>query len=362
MLHIKKTTYFHLHRKWMIFLGMLLAISAESQYPSENLFYMTDNPEGFESFYKNIAQISMVCPQTFFISKEGVLSGSLDKRVIDTAKKYGVKVAPLIVNSGFTASLLHQVLTNPIARKRAIRMMLEYARQYQLDGWQFDLEGLHIADRDLFTSFYKETADALHAAGLSLSAAVVHQVENVGGTTPYHNFLFENWRAGYDLKAMATAGDFLSIMSYDQHTRRTPPGPVAGFDWVERILQFLLLEGIPANKISMGIPSYSVRWFPDYTEERGGFSNGQQIPYKVVQHILAKNNATLLWNDRARCHYAMWDNDGVYEYMYIEDDKSLSEKLTLLSKYKLRGISVWVLGKEDEIWWKALSASTRARK
>jgi spore germination protein YaaH len=333
-----------------------------AQYKSENIFYMTDAPDSYESFIMNLRQISMVCPQTFLISRDGVLSGSMDRRVIDSAKKYKIQVVPLIVNSGFTASLLHQIVGNPIARKRSIQMMLEYARMYQLDGWQFDLEGLHISDKDSFTSYYKETAQALHAAGLTLSAAVVHQVEKVGGTTPYHNFLFESWRAGYDLKAMATHGDFLSIMTYDQHTRRTPPGPVAGYAWVERVIQFLLSEGVPAEKLSMGVPSYSVRWYPDYNEERGGFSNGQQIPYKTVQHYLAKNFATMQWDDKGKCHYAVWDNDGVNEYMYIEDARSLQAKLQLLKQYKLRGISVWALGREDPAFWKVLSVETTAIK
>jgi len=350
--------------KKIVFLHLLVlkCFFLHSQYASENLFYMTDNPEGFESFIKNVRHISMVCPQTFLVSRDGTLSGTLDHRVIDTAKKYRIKVVPLIVNSGFNTQLLHQIVVNPVARKRSIEMMLEYARIYKLDGWQFDLEGLHISDRDSFTSYYKETARAFHQNGLSLSAAVVHKVENVGGTTPYHNYLFENWRGGYDLKTMAEAGDFLSIMSYDQHTRRTPPGPVAGYHWVERILRYLLAEGIPAEKISMGIPSYSVRWYPDYTEERGGFSNGQQIAYKTVQHLLGKNDAKLNWDEKSRCHFAVWDNDGVNEYMYIEDASSLKEKLQLLKQFKLRGISVWVLGREDPETWNILSKETTAKK
>jgi spore germination protein YaaH len=112
----------------------------------------------------------------------------------------------------------------------------------------------------------------------------------------------------------------------------------------------------------MGIPSYSVRWFPDYTDEKGGFSNGQQIPYKTVQHLLAKNNAKLQWDEKAKCHFTFWDNDGVNEYMYIEDAASLKEKLPLLKKYKLRGISVWALGREDPNFWNILSKETEALK
>ncbi|EHQ28662.1 glycosyl hydrolase family 18 protein [Mucilaginibacter paludis] len=339
----------------------LLVFKASAQVSSENLFYMTDSPDSFGSFRENLSQISIVCPQVFLISKEGVLSGSVDHRLLEMAKANHIKVMPLIVNTGFNSVLLHNIVTNPEARKRAIGMMLLYAKQYGLDGWQFDMEGLNITDRDSFTSFFKETATALHQQKLQLSAALVHTIENVGGPTAYHSFLFENWRAGYNFKELAEAGDFLSIMTYDQHTRRTPPGPVAGVDWMERIVKYLLAEGVPSQKLSLGIPNYSVHWFPDYTEEKGGFSNGQQIGYTAVQYLLGKYDAKPVWNQKAGCNYAVWDNDGVYEYIYIEDAQSLKPKLDILENYKLRGISVWVLGKEDVAFWDVLKKETRRR-
>lgn len=333
---------------------LLLTLCSPAQSKSENLFYMVDTPESFTSFKNNLDKISIVCPQTFLVSKEGVISGSVDRRILQLASAHKIKVMPLIVNSGFNSQLLHTLVSNPLARKRSIKMMLAYAKKYNLDGWQFDLEGLNISDRENFTTYFKETAEALHKAGLQLSAALVHAVENVGGPTAYHSFLYENWRAGYDFKELAAAGDFLSIMAYDQHTRRTPPGPVAGADWVERIIQYLISEGVAPEKISLGIPDYSVHWFPDYTEEKGGFTNAKQLGYKSVEYLLAKYNPELMWNEKAKCHYTFWDNDGVYEYLYIEDETSLKFKLDLFEKYKLRGISVWVLGKEAPGFWDTL--------
>jgi spore germination protein YaaH len=328
--------------------------TASAQFKSENLFYMVNTPESFESFKTNIRQISVVCPQTFLVSKEGVLSGSVDHRIIELARANNVKVMPLIVNGGFNQKLLHDIVSNPASRKRSIAMMLEYARKYGLSGWQFDLEGLHISDMADFTLYYKETADALHQAGLKLSLAVVHATENVGGPTAYHLYLYENWRAGYALKELADIGDFISVMTYDQHTRRTTPGPVASPEWMERVVKYLLDQKVPAEKISLGIPNYSVHFFTDYTEEKGGFASGRSVKYPVVQHLLGQFEAKPLWHEKAQVNYAMWDNDGVFEYLFIEDNRSLKPKLEVLKKYKLRGISVWVLGGEDPAFWTVL--------
>ncbi len=337
-----------------IFLLLAITCTGQAQTKSENLFYMVNTPESFESFRTHVDQISIVCPQTFLVSKEGVLSGSVDQRVLALAKANRVKVMPLIVNSGFNQKLLHDIVSNPVSRKRSIGMMLEYAKIYALDGWQFDLEGLHISDREAFTLYFKETAEALHAAGLQLSAALVHATESLGGPTPYHLFLYENWRAGYDFKALSEYGDFISIMTYDEHTRRTQPGPVASPAWMEKVIQYLLDQQVAPNKISLGIPNYSVHWFTDYTEERGGFANGRGVKYPVVQQLLGQYNAKTMWHEQAQVDFAFWDNDGVYEYLFIENGRSLKPKLDVLKKYKLRGISVWVLGGEDPAFWTVL--------
>ena len=339
----------------IIFLSLLFGVSvAYSQTKSENLFYMVNTPESFESFQANADQISIVCPQTFAVSRQGVLTGSLDPRVLSLARKNNIKVMPLVVNPGFDQKILHDLITDPVARKRSIDMMLAYAAKYKIDGWQFDLEHLALADQAAFTLYYKETAEALHKAGLQLSAAVVHATDNVGGTSPYHLFLYENWRAGYSFKELSEIGDFLSIMTYDEHTRRTTPGPVASTGWMERVVQYLLSEGVAPNKISLGIPTYSVHWFNDYTDERGGFSNAKSAKYNMVKHLLGQFNAKTMWNEKAGVNWAVWDNDGVNEYLFIEDAQSLKPKLDVLKKFNLRGISVWVLGSEDPAFWPAL--------
>lgn len=335
-----------------------LITSSYSQSESENLFYMVDTPESYASFMANINQISIVCPQTFLVSKEGVVTGSLDIRVLRLAKENKVKVMPLLMNKGFDQELLHKLVSNPSARKRSIEMMLEYAKIYDLDGWQFDLEGLHISDKQNFSLYFQETAQALHQEGLILSAAIVHMNENVGGLSAYQRFLFENWRAGYAIKELSDIGDFLSIMTYDQHTRRTPPGPVAGIEWVEEVIKYVLAEGVPPEKLSLGIPNYSVHWFADYSDEKGGFSNGRQIGYNTVQHLLGQNESSLIWNKTAACNYSIWVKGGVSEYVFVEDGESLKPKLQILKKYKLRGISVWVLGKEAPDFWQVLKEST----
>ena len=80
-------------------------------------------------------------------------------------------------------------------------------------------------NRDKFTAWYVDAARQLHAAGFAVSIAVVPRSSELPGTSGYHRWLFDSWRGGYDLAAIGRASDFVSWMTYDQHTTRTPPGP-----------------------------------------------------------------------------------------------------------------------------------------
>jgi len=82
-------------------LMVTIGFETQAQTKSENLFYMVDRPDSFKSFKENIDQISIVAPQNFRVSKEGVVTGTMDKRVMALAKQNGVVVMPLIVNKGF---------------------------------------------------------------------------------------------------------------------------------------------------------------------------------------------------------------------------------------------------------------------
>jgi len=310
------------------FLYLLLALIAVAgssttvcaQEQVENLFYYVDAEDAFQSFKANSDYISIVAPQKYSISRAGVVWGEVDPRVMDIARENDIKVIPLIMNPGFDRQLFHEFLQDTTAQRRTIQMMVELALEYDYAGWQFDFENIHISDREAFTNFYRNTAEAFRPHNLSLSAAVVPTNTDYDLKTAYHRFLYEYWRGAYDLKAMAEIGDFLSLMTYSQHTRRTPPGPVAGIPWMEEMIRYLLDDlQIEPQKISLGIPFYSTYWYADYTDERGGFVNGSGASYAKVMGLVDRYEADLVWLEKQQTHYALWNHDGVYEYAFIED-------------------------------------------
>lgn len=335
---------------------LLSAGSPLSAQSPERLFYYTDNEAAWASLTANIDRISVIAPTGYSVDADGVVWGEVDPRVLQLARERGVPVVPLIVNPGFDQAMLSALLADDAARARAIAWMLEECRRHGYAGMQFDFENVSIQDRDALTRFYRETSAAFRPAGLQLSIAVVHRPDDFPGPTRYHQWLFRNWRAGYDLQALGEIGDFISIMSYSQHTRRTPPGPQASLPWQEEVIEYFL-RFVPADKLSLGIPTGSQHWYTsqeDRIQPEMARSYSENIPFARAMALAERYGAEMEWSERQQVPYAFYERGGTFEWIFFEDARSFRAKLGLVGKHRLRGFSVWVLGSEDPLVWEAL--------
>jgi len=325
-------------------------LTSGAQAP-ERLWYAVGSEQSTQSFLAHANRISIVSPQVFVVDSFGVITGHLDPRVVETAHAKGVKLVPLVMNPGFDQPTIHRILNVADARERALANIVALCRDNHFDGIQFDIENVNVADKDVLTSFMRESATGLHRVGCSASAAVVPRMSDDPGPTSYHRWIFENWRGAYDYKALAESLDFISYMTYAQHTGGSPPGPVAGYTWMEDCLKFVLSLGVPPSKISLGMPSYSDWWYPTFDTRDGARMRGNDISYAKASSLLTAHNAEPKWDDHDKSDYAIWSEEGVNEFLWREDARTFAAKLELVSKYHLRGYSVWVLGMEDpEVW------------
>jgi len=318
----------------------------------EALWYATGSEQSTQAFLAHADKISIISPQVFAFDSLGNISGQIDPRVVAAAREHHVQIVPLVMNPGFNQALMHRLLTVADARQRAIDNVAALCRDNHFDGIQFDVENVHVSDKDVLTSFMRDAATALHAVHCSASAAVVPRASDDRGPTSYHQWIFDNWRGVYDYKALADALDFLSYMTYAQHTGGSTPGPVAGYTWMKDCLDFVLAQGVPPNKISLGIPAYSDYWYPVYNDTTGARMRGRDVSYATVTGLASQFTLDLKWDDREEASTASWSNAGVYEHLWIEDARAFAAKRELVKRYKLRGYSVWVLGMEDPAVWR----------
>jgi spore germination protein YaaH len=331
------------------------AVATSQQQRSEALFYLTDAPAALASFEQHVRQVSVVAPQSFRVDAHGELSGSVPARVLEVARQHQVRVMPLIVNPGWNLELFHTLVNDSAARARMIDQMVVLGKRDGYWGWQFDFEQIHVDDRDALTRFYREAAQALHQHGMKLSIAVYPDPGDLENGPPFHTWLWQYLVGAYDLKALAAAGDFLSLMTYLQHTPRTPPGPVGGLPYMERVVKRALALGIAPEKLSLGVPFFSMHWYTEWSVERKGYSWSRGLSFAAARELLQTVGATAQWDATQGASWARWENHGTFEYAWIEDARALQAKLDLQRRYALRGISVWRIGQEDPAVWPALS-------
>ncbi len=346
-------------RTLVAFLLIAAMIASSHAQQPEALYYSVNEEESFESFQRNLASIDIIGPQVFKVDANGIISGNVDPRVMELSRTHGIKVMPLLIQPGFDQPMFQKLLRDPKAQARSIASMVALCKEHRFYGLQFDFENIHVTDRDAYTNYYRAAAAALHKEGFAISMAVVPRISDDPGPTSYHKWIYEYWRGVYDYKAIADVSDFISFMTYDQHTHLTPPGPVAGMPWMIDCIEFVLSQGVPAEKISIGFPFYSTHWFPYAKDEQVQHVAGRSYSYKDVKGIADQHKATIRWDDTEKVNYTIFCNEGLNEHIYFEDAKAMKAKLELLRLYPFRGFSIWRLGNEDPEVWKVLPKAGR---
>ena len=334
-------------------LCLLLAACAASAAPKA-LFYLTEDPKGVQSFLDHAAKIDIVVPTWYRVDADGNVSGGQNATVMDAARRFHVPVMPIIVNPGFNQDNFHQLVTSPAARQKMIAYLVAECARQRYIGIQFDFENIIDTDRDALTTLVRESAAALHRANLQLSIATVPNAPGRSGKGAFSKWIFANWRAAYDLKGIGDAVDLLCLMTYDEQTRYTPPGPVAGYIWTRDNLDYAL-KFVPKEKLSLGIPVYGYRWFAgDPGAEGKANIRAVTVSGLDVLQLIAQFQPDIQWDAADRSAFFYFYRDATREWVFYTDRRTFQERYDLAAAAGLQGFCSWVLGQEDPAIWDAL--------
>lgn len=336
----------------------LTLLVASNAMAFENLVYT------WRGFPTNIAQgtiaiadlkahankINILSSQAYHINERGVLYGSVNPQMTPIAEQNHVKLMPLIGNTDFDRKIVHAFLNDKAAQDRAIQSILALCQKQHYYGVQIDFEGMSFEDKDAFTRFYQQTAYVLHQHGFKISIALIPILTDEVPANDYLKSRYEGWSGVYDYTALGQSSDFVTLMTYDQHGSISTPGPMSGLHWNEVIIQYAL-KHIPADKISLGLPWHSGYWYTGKIEGNSFGSISTTLTYPELTRLMKDNNVHLQWNDEDKINYAIFRHHYLYEYLFVEDKASYAEKLKLVQKYHLRGVSNWCLGEEDPGVW-----------
>ncbi len=333
--------------KYLVLFLLLSAVASIAQ--PKALFYMTDSPNSVESFVEHADKIDILVPAWYHVDGNGLVWGKPNPHVLEIAAQHHVPVMPIVAT--FVQADLHKLFTTPEAEKVFIDSILSECKQNQYSGFQIDFENVLWTDRDLLSNLVADTAAALHKERLQLSIATVPNGPGAPGNSGYSHWLYANWRGAYDLKALAKSADLICLMTYDQNTRWTAPGPVAGYPWMVQQLEYAL-QFVPKDKLSLGIPIYGYHWFagePGKDEKPN--PSAEYLGQQQIDQYLAAYKPRVEWDSFDRVAWFYFYQDDNREWVFYTDKRGFQERLNLVRDRNLQGFCSWVLGTEDpEIW------------
>jgi spore germination protein YaaH len=339
-------------RRLTLLVALLLFCGTAYAKPAA-LFYLTGSSEGIQSFLAHASKIDILVPTWYQVDENGLVSGGPNATVLAAAKAKGVPVMPILAM--FNKKGFHTLAGNPDALSRMNSALLREAKLHGYSGFQFDFENVDYLDRDNLSAVTANTAHQLHTAGLQLTIATVPNAPGYPGQGGFSKWIFTDWRGAYDLAALAKSVDLICLMTYDQNTRWTMPGPVAGWGWTVDNLDYAL-KVVPKEKLSLGIPLYGYHWYTNApTTDKDGTEHpnvtADYISTPDVLRLAADYNGKPQWDAEDHNAFLFFYRDQLREWIFYTDKRTFQDRYELVKERDLQGFCSWVLGTEDpEIW------------
>jgi spore germination protein YaaH len=341
---------------FLLILLVLVAIPILQAKPVA-LFYMTNSPDSIRSFLAHSSQIDLLVPTCYEVDENGLVTGASDPTVLTRAQEEKLPVMPIIAL--FNKKKFHEFAGNAAAQAQMNEAMIRECKLHGYTGFQFDFENIDWIDRDRLTDLVRMSAEAMHKAGLQLTIATVPNAPGYPGAGGFAKWIYTDWRGAYDIAAIAKYVDLVCLMTYDQHTRWTMPGPVAGWEWTVENLEYAL-KVVPKEKLSLGIPLYGYHWYTGAPTKENEASS--EKPNPTAEYIGTPNalqlaeayNGKIQWDAEDHTAYFYFYRDQMREWIFFTDVRTFKDRYELVQKDGLEGFCSWVLGEEDPALWKFL--------
>lgn len=294
----------------------------------------TDANAYFADATANMTGVNVISPTWFYLTDtSGNIANIASADYVSQAHEKGLQVWGLIDN--FTQEVsTTETLSSTAARQNIISQLVQAAQDVGMDGINVDFESLSEDVGIHFLEFLRELSIECHKNNLVLS---------VDNPVP------EDFTSHYGRAEQGRVVDYVIIMGYDEHYVGSEAGSVASLPWVEQGIQDTL-EEVPAERVINAIPFYTRLW-----RTTGGNVTSEAIGMDQAQQTIAESNVETYWDKTTSQNYGKYDIDNSTYQIWLEDAQSVAEKVKLVSKYDLAGVSAWKLGFENSGIWQVIS-------
>lgn len=294
-----------------------------------------DANEGVLNLLNNTKGVTTISPTWFSVmDNNGNISSIASERYVQRVHNAGVEVWALCNDLDHKDVNMYELMSYTSRRERLINELIANAIKYNLDGLNIDFERITKDTGEHFIQFIRELSVKCRSNGIILS------VDNYA----------PGYSAHYDRKEQGEVVDYVVTMAYDEHTNASEEsGSVSSISYFGDAIENTLKE-VPAERTIIGLPFYTRLW--KEVKAAGGVEiTSQAYSMTQAENVMRDNNVKLKWDEKTKQYYGQYEKDNAVYKMWLEEEKSIEEKMKLVDKAKVAGVSGWKLSLEKaDIW------------
>lgn len=300
-------------------------------------WHQVTNKDANENIYRVLANtkgLTAVSPTWFFLSdNDGNIESLASQDYVNYCHQNNVEVWGLVEDITYKDSILdYEIFSKTTSRQRLVNNLIAQAIQHGLDGLNLDMEFINEDSARGYVEFIRELSVMCRLNGIILSV---------------DNYVPEAYNKFYNRAEQGVFADYVIIMGYDETPRNSDTaGSVASLGFVERGIQNTL-EEVPKEKVINAVPFYTRFW---RTDENGEVTS-EALGMDSAGQKAVNNSVEPVWDETTGQYYIELEYEGSIYQMWMEEERSIEEKLKLVKQYELAGVASWRLGYERAGIW-----------
>jgi len=290
-----------------------------------------------DTLLPNAAEANIVAPTWYVLSDNaGNFISYSDANYVAKAHAAGKKVFATLNN--FDAGKIDTKALFSAAKHRSalIENLVKDLKEKQVDGINVDIELLpESAARD-YLEFMRELSIACRTEDLFLS---------VDCYVPFA------YNAYYNIKELGEICDYVVIMCYDEHYAGSEEaGSVSSLSYVERGIDESTAK-MDKNRVIIALPFYTRVWITD----ANGKLRSEALSITKAKEWITEKNVPLEWKEDIGQYYGVIQDGNEKKEIWMEDEKSMEAKMSLLREKGIQAVAAWKLGQEPQGFWSILN-------
>lgn len=298
--------------------------------------------EAVKEAMSSTSGVNVISPTWYKLSgSDGTLTSYANADYVRACHSMDLQVWALVDDFEISTEERLAVLSDKNARAKVINRLISDAAQYGFDGINLDFEYINDDSAEHYLQFIRELSFECREKGIILSV---------------DNYVPKEYNNHYNRKEQGFWIDYFIIMGYDEYWKGSEvAGPVASIGFVEEGI-IKTLEEVPAEKVINAMPFYVRVWTETRNTDGTTTMSSRSIGMDAAKEQLDTNSVPIVWDETVGLYYGSYEDGNTTVRIWLEDERSIEEKMKLYKNYGIAGVAGWKLGLEKKAVWSVIAS------